>query len=129
MTLQKYRVVAIVIAFTESTFLLPPVEKILDFFLENYLWRIIVYVMLVKFPFVYFFIFFIYYCVCSLAIPTFLSFVTFVGGLLILVGCAGYGYCVYAGEKPTLAHRREDPNKLQDGTGNQGGLLSNYQLV
>mmetsp|Transcript_4534 Transcript_4534/g.7510 ORF Transcript_4534/g.7510 Transcript_4534/m.7510 type:complete len:179 (-) Transcript_4534:38-574(-) len=110
-------IIALLIAASESTFLVPPVEKALTFYLENYLWRIIAYAIL--------------------TLPTFFSWTTFLGGLLILIGCAGYGYCVFKGEKPVLISAsskdaqvdltQEFESSAFDDKGD--GLLSNYQNV
>merc|ERR1712137_67425 len=109
-------IIAGIIVFVELTWLMPPVEKALAFFLENYLWRIIAYVIL--------------------SIPTFLSFTTFLGGILILIGCGGYGFCVYKKEKPALASnpKREglDLSEQFESSAFENksdGLLSDYQNV
>mmetsp|Transcript_125245 Transcript_125245/g.187044 ORF Transcript_125245/g.187044 Transcript_125245/m.187044 type:complete len:179 (+) Transcript_125245:3-539(+) len=108
--------IAALIAFVELTFLIPPVEKVLAFFLANYLWRVIAYVIL--------------------SVPTFLSWTTFIGGILILAGCAGYGYCVFKKEKPELKSvPKQGGLDLEEqfessAFENKGdGLLSDYQRV
>jgi hypothetical protein len=42
------RIVALLIAALEATYLVPAVERALDFFLESYLWRAIAYIMYVE---------------------------------------------------------------------------------
>lgn len=72
-----------------------------------------------------------------MSIFTFLSWTTFIGGILILIGCGGYGYCVFKGEKPQL--HGSTPKELDlsesfesdafDTNSKGSGLLSDYQNV
>jgi len=111
--------VAIIIAAIESISLVPAIEKIsfIQLFLENYLWRIIVYAIL--------------------SIFTFISWATFIGGILILIGCLGYGFCIYKGEKPVIQTDSKKGLDLEedfetsafDQSSKGDGLLSDYQNV
>ena len=63
-----------------------------------------------------------------------ISLTTFLGGIAILVGCGGYGYCIYAKEQPILASKTEELDLGYDSGAfeekdRDDGLLSNYQSV
>eukprot|EP01094_Clydonella_sp_ATCC50884_P005068 TRINITY_DN14051_c0_g1_i1.p2 TRINITY_DN14051_c0_g1~~TRINITY_DN14051_c0_g1_i1.p2 ORF type:complete len:173 (-),score=57.07 TRINITY_DN14051_c0_g1_i1:377-871(-) len=108
-------IVALLIAAVESTFLLPPVERVMEFFLENYMWRAVAYIIL--------------------CVPCFFSLYTFVAGILIAAGGLGYLYCVVRNETPKFTHDQDlESEYIEDSdsatpTGAETGLLSNYQQV
>jgi hypothetical protein len=47
-------------------------------------------------------------CVGSLSVLTFFSWVTFIGGVAIMVGGLGYVFCVVRGESPHIGERVDE---------------------
>mmetsp|Transcript_132207 Transcript_132207/g.196978 ORF Transcript_132207/g.196978 Transcript_132207/m.196978 type:complete len:165 (-) Transcript_132207:19-513(-) len=74
--------VGIIIILLELTWVVPSIENAMKFFLENYLWRAIAYLVL--------------------SLPCFFSLETLFGALLVALGAVGYAICSIKGEEPTL---------------------------
>eukprot|EP01096_Ripella_sp_DP13-Kostka_P001906 TRINITY_DN1244_c0_g1_i1.p1 TRINITY_DN1244_c0_g1~~TRINITY_DN1244_c0_g1_i1.p1 ORF type:complete len:162 (-),score=45.38 TRINITY_DN1244_c0_g1_i1:4-456(-) len=72
--------IGLLVASSELGEFIAPIYKIFFFFYESYLYRAVAYSLL--------------------SLPTFFSLYTFFGGLLIIGGSLGYGFCAFRGEKP-----------------------------